>query len=95
MSVNYAACMIVGAPYNELGLSINDIEELGLEVFRPYYDALDEHSLAGLAIQCSPDYMYVAAPEKYKFDEAISVAFAKFLALTGNVGKFYLTVNSN
>lgn len=95
MSVTYAACMIVGAPYNELNFDMGKIEELGLEVFRPYYDALDEHSLVGLAVQCSPDYGYVAAPEKYRFDESISFAFAKFFALTDNVGKFYLTMNSN
>ena len=95
MSVTYAACMVVGAPYDELNLSMDEIEEFGLEVFRPYYDAADKDSLVGLAVQCSPVYGYVAAPEKYKFDESISIAFAKFIALTGNVGKFYLTVHSD
>lgn len=91
MSTSVSACLIVGMPVDELGWDLDFAALAGMETFQPYYDASMADSLVGMVVQCSPEYGYVAAPEKYKFDEAVSIVFAKFLALTGKVGKLYLT----
>jgi hypothetical protein len=89
MSTNYSAWLVVGCPLDEFNVSMDEIDELGLDTFRPGNGSM----LVGIGIFATPDYGFVDLPEKYKLDETISVAFAKFFTLTGKFGKLYLTVD--
>jgi len=94
MSTNYSAWLVIGMPFTELGMSPEEIEETGLEIFWPNQNTKNENCVVGIGLFATPDFGFVDLPEKYRFDESISIAFAKFLTLTGNVGKFYLTMKS-
>lgn len=89
MSTSYSACLVVGIPYDELGYNYEEIDDNSLDTFC----SGDGTMLVGIGIFASPEYGYVDLPEKYKLEETISVTFAKFLSLTGKIGKLYLTVN--
>lgn len=93
MSTEYYARIVVGVPLNEF--TTDEVDEYDLDIFQPYYDALMKDSLAGIRVFGSGSYSYSELPEKYQLDVAISIAFAKFVNLTGKVGKLYLTVDSN
>ena len=89
MSKSYSAWLVVGCPFSEFAKPIDEIEELGLDTF----PAGNGDMLVGIGIFTAPEYWYVDLPEKYKLEEIISVAFAKFFALTDKIGNLYLTVN--
>lgn len=89
MSTEYSAWLIVGCPLNELDLSMDEIEKLGLDTFYSGPGTM----LVGVGIFASPDSGYTDLPEKYRLEEVISLTFAKFFDLTGKTGKLYLTVN--
>ena len=94
MSISRAARLVVAVPCDELGLDQDDYDNMGLEVFQPYYDANMSNSLVGLRVFSSSEYeLSNPLPEKYKLDEAISFAFAKFLTITDKVGNLYLTMD--
>lgn len=90
MSTEYSACLVIGCPLDEFNVSMDEIDKLGLDIFHPG----DHRMLVGIGIFTSPDCGYVDLPEKYKLEEVISINFAKFCALTGHIGKLYLTVNT-
>lgn len=89
MSTSYSAWLVIGCPFNEFAKPLDEIEELGLDTFQQGNGDM----LVGIGIFAAPEYGYVDLPEKYKLEETISVTFAKFLSLTGKIGKLYLTVN--
>lgn len=89
MSTDYSSWLVVGCPFDELGKSIDEIGELGLDTFEPGNGSM----LVGIGLFATPGYGYVDLPDKYRFEEIISINFAKFFSLTGKTGKLYLTVN--
>jgi len=89
MSTEYSAWLVIGCPLDELGMSMDEIEELGLDTFYPGSGEI----LVGIGMFATGDSSYTDLPEKYKLEETISVNFAKFLSLSGKIGKLYLTVD--
>lgn len=92
MTISYSANIIVGIPADEI--LYEDVVRLKLETFQPYYDSIPSQSLVGIKVFSSGNYNYSVLPNNYKIEEAISLTFARFLALTGKVGNMYLTVDS-
>ena len=88
MSIDCLARLVIGVPADEL--LYEDVVELNLETFQPFYDAPIGLSLVGLRVFSSVVFGYTELPDSYKIEEVISTTFAKFFALTGKVGKLYI-----
>lgn len=97
MGIEYSARIVVGLPKDELddyfeGVEdvYQSIEDSGLYVVSPYYDADYDDCLFGVLVQSCYDYSYSEIDES-KWSESIAAAHKKFTEVTGKVGKLYLS----
>lgn len=98
MGVSYSARIIVGLPKEELddyfeGNEDNiyqHVEDSGLYVVRPYYDADYDDCLFGVLVRISCDYSYSEIDES-EWSVNVASAHKKFTEVTGKVGKLYLS----
>lgn len=91
MGIKYQAAIIVGLPRLEIGNELLEKlkDEDKIEICPPYYDGSDEGcAIAGLEYLRSDDF----SPIELDFDQVeIDKLKSEFLALTGMVGKVYLS----
>ena len=97
MGIEYSARIVVGLPKDELddyfeGVEnvYQHVEDSGLYVVSPYYDADYDDCLFGVLVQRCYDYSYSEIDETM-WSESIASAHKKFTEVTGKVGKLYLS----
>lgn len=97
MGIEYSARIVVGLPKDELDDYFEGVEDIyqhvedsGLYVASPYYDADYDDCLFGVLVQGCYDYSYSEIDES-KWSENVAAAHKKFTELTGKVGKLYLS----
>lgn len=96
MGIEYRAAIVVGLPKNEFGDFTDtidwqeDLDDIGLQHFPPYFDASLTSGVIGVEVLHSPDY-YAQEIDPGKFGVDLRDAQHKFHAITGLAGKLYLT----
>lgn len=97
MGIEYSARIVVGLPKDELDDYFEGIEDVyqhvedsGLYVVSPYYDADYDDCLFGVLVQSCYDYSYSEIDES-KWSENVAAAHKWFTERTGKVGKLYLS----
>lgn len=97
MGIEYSARIVVGLPKDELDDYFEGIEDVcqhvedsGLYVVSPYYDADYDDCLFGVLVQSCYDYSYSEIDES-EWSENVAAAHEKFTEVTGKVGKLYLS----
>jgi len=97
MGIEYSARIIVGLSYDELGEYFDGVEDVyehvedsGLYVVSPYFDADYRDCLFGVLMQKCYDYSYSEIDES-KWSDDVVAAHKKFTEVTGKIGKLYLS----
>jgi hypothetical protein len=101
MSTSYSAALVYGLTYNQAVNLTSDefidalIDEGDLEIFAPYYDALREDSIVGVAVVETPSYNFkLADPNSFTKSQMDEMEY-QATRLTDFFGednvKFYLT----
>lgn len=92
MSIDYSARIVVGLRSKDLGLKYDQIEELGLSITSPYFDAPLSDSLVGIVLDSGDyDFCEIDLSEITEFAEQAKITFFE---KTGLVPTVFLSTRS-
>ena len=97
MGIEYSARIVVGLPKDELDDYFEGVENIyqhvedsGLYIVSPYYDADYDDCLFGVLVERCYDYSYSEIDENSLAANVVA-AHKMFTEVTGKVGKLYLS----